>query len=88
MKHEWVMLTEFKDGLLCFLAWSCERCLACRQEKDDVEDCPGERLQYQLVEDPTTEAPGILGLSCGRISYHRDDVASCYCGYCNRFHDK
>ena len=44
--------------------------------------------QYRLVTAPATQAPGILCLTCGRTSYHHDDIANCYCGHCNRFHDK
>lgn len=30
---------------------------------------------------------GILCLDCGKVSFHPDDVAKQYCGFCHKFHD-
>jgi hypothetical protein len=86
MKHNWVMLTEFKDGVLCFHSSCCEVCLVSREEKDEHEPCAGPPAFYKLVGDPTTGAPGILCLVCGRTSYHRQDIEQRYCALCKRFY--
>ena len=86
MKHRWVMLTEFKHGLLCFHSWYCELCLVSREEKDEDEPCAGPPVFYQLVTDPNTGTPGILCRICGRTSYHQQDIEQRYCGHCHRFH--
>jgi hypothetical protein len=88
MRHEWVMLTEFRDGVLYFHSWYCEVCLLSREEKGEVEPCPGPPVLYQLVTDPETQAPGILCRVCGRTSYYQQDITHRYCGHCNRFHDE
>jgi hypothetical protein len=88
MTHEWVQCVQFKDGMLCAAGWMCNRCLAVRREKDELEDCLGEGVHYRLVTDADTAAPGILCISCGHISYHADDIEHRYCGHCNRFHDE
>lgn len=40
-------------------------------------------MGYEIAADGTT----ITCHQCGRKSYHPDDIAARYCGYCHVFHD-
>jgi hypothetical protein len=48
----------------------------------------GEGDSYDLVRDIGSGVPGIRCRTCKRVSYHPQDVANRYCGFCHKFHEE
>ena len=50
-------------------------------QTDDAEDYAG----LPAVEGPPAS---IQCPTCGKVSYHPQDIANRYCGFCAKFHDE
>ena len=62
------------------------------------ENCPQEIIDvlngisktafegYVFVESERLHQKGITCLTCGKTSYHPEDIKNLYCGFCNKFH--